>query len=118
MDLFSIIESKMPEFSKGQKLIANYILKDYDKAAYMTASRLGATVGISESTVVRFAMELGFDGYPELQFALQSIIKNRLRHLGQTLICTGIMVPIRAVRLPKSHFCTRRGSGCAMSRIA
>ena len=66
-DLIQKIEKKMPEFSKGQKLIARYLIEQYDKAAYMTAARLGALVGVSESTVVRFAIELGFDGYPELQ---------------------------------------------------
>ncbi len=77
-DLFKVIESKMTDFSKGHKLIAKYVLENYDKAAYMTASKLGATVGISESTVVRFAMELGFAGYPEFLKELQSIIKNKL----------------------------------------
>ena len=58
-DLLKHIEEGMPSFSKGQKLIASYILAHYEKAAYMTASKLGGTVGISESTVVRFAIELG-----------------------------------------------------------
>jgi len=77
-NLFKVIESKMSEFSKGQRLIAKYILENYDKAAYMTASKLGTTVGISESTVVRFAMEIGFAGYPEFLKELQSTIKNKL----------------------------------------
>ena len=68
----------MPGFSKGQKLIAQYILAHYDKAAFMTAAKLGMMVGISESTVVRFASELGFEGYPQLQRALQELIRNRL----------------------------------------
>lgn len=68
----------MPEFSKGQKRIARYILDHYDKAAYMTASRLGSIVEVSESTVVRFAIEVGFDGYPEMQRALQELIRTRL----------------------------------------
>ena len=65
-------------FSKGQKQIARFILEHYDKAAFMTASRLGATVGVSESTVVRFAAELGYDGYPSMQKSLQKMIRNRL----------------------------------------
>lgn len=77
-DLLHLISEKMPEFSKGQKLIARYIIQNYDKAAFMTASRLGATVGVSESTVVRFATEVGFEGYPQLQRALQELIRNRL----------------------------------------
>ena len=60
-DILSLISSKMNTFSKGQKLIANYILSSYDKAAFMTASKLGKTVHVSESTVVRFASELKYD---------------------------------------------------------
>ena len=77
-DLMNRIQSNLPEFSKGQRLIARYIAEHYDKAAFMTASRLGATVGVSESTVVRFATELGYDGYPHLQKTLQEMIRNRL----------------------------------------
>ena len=72
------IESNMETFSKGQKRIAGYILQDYDKAAFMTASKLGKLVGVSESTVVRFASELGYDGYPSMQRALQEMIRSRL----------------------------------------
>jgi DNA-binding MurR/RpiR family transcriptional regulator len=77
-DLMRTIQMKFPRLSKGQKLIAEYILKHYDKAAFMTAAKLGTSVGVSESTVVRFANELGFSGYPKLQKALQELIKNRL----------------------------------------
>lgn len=72
------IEENRASFSKGQKLIADYIINLYDKAAFMTASKLGKTVGVSESTVVRFAMQLGYEGYPELQRALQEMIRNKL----------------------------------------
>ena len=72
------IKTQMPAFSKGQKLIASYILDHYEKAAYMTASKLGNLVGVSESTVVRFANELGFEGYPEFQHSLQELIRNML----------------------------------------
>lgn len=68
----------MPGFSKGQKRIAGYILSDYDKAAFMTASRLGELVGVSESTVVRFAAVLGYDGYPAMQKALQELVRGKL----------------------------------------
>ena len=68
----------MDGFSKGQKRIAAYILENYDKAAFMTASRLGNLVGVSESTVVRFASELGYGGYPSMQRALQDMIRSRL----------------------------------------
>ncbi len=77
-DLMRIIQVKFPRLSKGQKLIAEFILKHYDKAAFMTAAKLGTSVGVSESTVVRFANELGFTGYPKLQKALQELIKNKL----------------------------------------
>lgn len=72
------IEKEFPDFSKGQRLIGNYILNHYDKAAFMTAAKLGETVGVSESTVVRFATEIGYEGYPQLQKALQEMIRNRL----------------------------------------
>ena len=77
-DLINKIQSELSSFSKGQKQIARFILEHYDKAAFMTASRLGTTVGVSESTVVRFATELGYDGYPHLQRALQEMIRNKL----------------------------------------
>ena len=77
-DILTYIQENMSTFSKGQKLIANYILQSYDKAAFMTASKLGKTVNVSESTVVRFAAELGFDGYPSMQKTLQEMIRNEL----------------------------------------
>ncbi|HPU58001.1 MAG TPA: MurR/RpiR family transcriptional regulator [Candidatus Avimonas sp.] len=76
--LMALIAEKQSEFSKGQRLIADYITKNYDKAAFMTAYKLGQTVGVSESTVVRFAAELGFDGYPQLQKAMQELTRSRL----------------------------------------
>ena len=77
-DVLTLLQEKMPEFSKGQRRIAHYILESYDKAAFMTANRLGKTVGVSESTVVRFAVDLGFDGYPTMQKAMQEMVLNRL----------------------------------------
>lgn len=77
-DILTTIHNKMPSFSKGQKRIAQYITSSYDKAAFMTASRLGKMVNVSESTVVRFAAELGFDGYPSMQKALQEMVRNKL----------------------------------------
>lgn len=76
--LMKQIEKAAPKFSKGQRLIAAYIGEHYDKAAFMTAAKLGITVGVSESTVVRFATEIGYSGYPQLQKALQEMIRNRL----------------------------------------
>ena len=77
-DILTVIQENMGGFSKGQRKIADYILNSYDKAAFMTASRLGKKVGVSESTVVRFASELGYDGYPDMQRSIQKMIRNRL----------------------------------------
>ena len=77
-DILSVLEELAPTFSKGQRKIAAYITEFYDKAAFMTASRLGKAVGVSESTVVRFAVELGYDGYPSMQKAMQEMVLNRL----------------------------------------
>lgn len=77
-DVLSVISAEGKHYSKGQRLIAKYILDNYDKAAFMTAGKLGSTVGVSESTVVRFAAELGYDGYPGMRKALQEMIRNRL----------------------------------------
>jgi len=77
-DILAALQEKEPTFSKGQKRIARYITEAYDKAAFMTANRLGKTVGVSESTVVRFAVDLGFDGYPSMQKAMQEMVLNRL----------------------------------------
>ena len=76
--LLTRIDLSMHSLSKGQKRIALYIEEHYDKAAFMTASKLGETVGVSESTVVRFATELGYDGYPKLQKAMQEMIRDKL----------------------------------------
>ena len=77
-DVLHTIQASTPDLSKGQKRIAAYILSDYDKAAFMTASKLGNLVGVSESTVVRFASQLGYDGYPAMQRALQEIVRSKL----------------------------------------
>lgn len=77
-DLLAIMEQGMSGFSKGQRHIASYIMENYEKAAYMTAAKLGALSGVSESTVVRFAIELGFEGYPEMQKSLQELVRTKL----------------------------------------
>ncbi|MGN0577540.1 MAG: MurR/RpiR family transcriptional regulator [Ruminiclostridium sp.] len=79
--LLAKIESRMSDFSKSQRYLANYIIEHYEKAAFMTAAKLGAAVNVSESTVVRFAIEMGFEGYPEMQRALQNYSRNRLTTL-------------------------------------
>ena len=77
-DILSVLQGKTMDFSKGQRRIAHFIKESYDKAAFMTASKLGKAVGVSESTVVRFAVELGYDGYPSMQKAMQEMVVNRL----------------------------------------
>ena len=77
-DILAILQERYDTFSKGQRRIAKYITDAYDKAAFMTASRLGKQAGVSESTVVRFAMELGYEGYPQMQKAMQEMVLNRL----------------------------------------
>ena len=77
-DILALLQDRTAKFSKGQRLIAKYITECYDKAAFMTANKLGKTVGVSESTVVRFAVELGYDGYPSMQKAMQEMVVNRL----------------------------------------
>ena len=77
-DILSALQDCAMSFSKGQRRIAQYIIDEYDKAAFMTAAKLGKTVGVSESTVVRFAVSLGFDGYPSMQKAMQEMVLTRL----------------------------------------
>ena len=77
-DLLTRLNDELKTFSKGQRAIAKFILDNYDKAAFMTAGKLGKIVGVSESTVVRFAADLGYDGYPTMRKALQEMIRNRL----------------------------------------
>ena len=108
-DILTTIHDQLRTFSKGQKLIANYILQSYDKAAFMTASRLGKTVGVSESTVVRFAVELGFDGYPSMQRTLQELVRNKLTSVqrievandrigNQDVVSTGLPADLDTLR--------------------
>lgn len=90
-DILAAIENKKGSFSKGQKAIAKYILSNYDKVAFMTAGKLGRTVGVSESTVVRFASELGYDGYPSMRKGLQEMIKSRLTSVQRIEVAKDIM---------------------------
>ena len=87
-DLLSEIEKKMPDFSKSQRTIANFILSHYDKAAFMTAAKLGDSINVSESTVVRFACELGFQGYPQFQRSLQDVARNKLTSVQRIELST------------------------------
>ena len=77
-DLRNRINEHYGSLSKGQRLLAAYITDHYDKAAFLTAAKLGEAVGVSESTVVRFAANLGYKGYPQFQNALQDMVKGKL----------------------------------------
>ena len=90
-DILSQIEENSRGFSKGQRLIARYITENYDKAAFMTAGRLGKTVGVSESTVVRFATELGYDGYPGMRKAMQEMVRSRLTSVQRIAVAKDML---------------------------
>ena len=83
------IEEKYRDLSKGQKRVAEYVLDNYDKAVFLTAARLGEVVGVSESTVVRFATPLGYKGYPEFQKALEELVRNRLNSIQRMKVTYG-----------------------------
>lgn len=90
-DVLAVISAASPGFSKGQRKIARYITANYDKAAFMTAGKLGVAAGVSESTVVRFAADLGYDGYPAMKKALQELIKNRLTTVQRIEVAKDMM---------------------------
>ncbi len=96
-DVLITIRELAPTFSKGQRRISDFIIENYEKAAFMTAGRLGAAAGVSESTVVRFAADLGYDGYPEMRRAMQELVKNRLTTVQRIEVArdliTGVDVP-------------------------
>ena len=108
-DILSIIQERMPTLSKGQRRVAQFILDAYDKAPFMTASRLGETVQVSESTVVRFAAELGCGGYPNMQRALQEMVRSKLTSIqrievandrlsGQDVLSTVMQADMELIR--------------------
>ena len=83
------IDTSRKDFSKGQRKIAAFIEEHYDSAAFMTAAKLGEVVGVSESTVVRFATQIGYDGYPYLQKAMQEMIRDKLNSIQRIEDTTG-----------------------------
>lgn len=87
--LLSMINAQYQSFSKGQKKLASYIQENYDKAAFFTAAKLGETVGVSESTVVRFAIHLGYKGYPEFQKELEELVRNKLNSIQRMEVTYG-----------------------------
>ena len=88
-ELLNQIQERYAKLSKGQKLLADYITEHYDKAVFMTAAILGKTVGVSESTVVRFATQLGYEGYPEFQKALEELVRNKLNSIQRMEMAYG-----------------------------
>lgn len=88
-NLLSRMNTQYHKFSKGQKKLVSYITDNYDKAAFFTAAKLGETVGVSESTVVRFAIHLGYKGYPEFQKALEELVRNKLNSLQRMEVTYG-----------------------------
>ncbi len=88
--ILNIIDAKYSSLSKGQRRIADYLMDSYNEAAFMTAAKLGEQVGVSESTVVRFAYALGLDGYPELQEGLQEIVRHRLTSVQRIRLAESI----------------------------
>ena len=108
-DVLIRIHEAYPRLSKGQKRLADYITDHYEKAVYLTAARMGEIVGVSESTVVRFASGLGYDGYPGMQRAMEETIRTRLTALqrmeasgNQTFICWAKRVSIGSSISPRS----------------
>ena len=87
--LLSKMNAQYQKFSKGQKKLAAYIQENYDKAAFLTAAKLGETVGVSESTVVRFAIYLGYKGYPEFQKALEELVRTKLNSIQRMEVTYG-----------------------------
>ena len=88
-ELLQNIEKGYPKFSKGQKKLADYIQEEYDKAAFLTAAKMGEVVGVSESTVVRFATALGYKGYPEFQKALEELVRTKLNSIQRMEVTYG-----------------------------
>ena len=88
-ELIGRIEAKYEKMSKGQKRLAEYVKENYDKAVFLTAARLGEIAGVSESTVVRFATQLGYRGYPEFQKALEELVRNKLNSIQRMEVTYG-----------------------------
>lgn len=88
-ELLQKLERNYKKFSKGQKKLADFIREDYDKAAFLTAAKMGEEVGVSESTVVRFAMALGYEGYPEFQKALGELVRTKLNSIQRMEVTYG-----------------------------
>ena len=115
-ELLKKLENGYKKFSKGQKKLADFIRGNYDKAAFLTAAKMGEEVGVSESTVVRFAMALGYEGYPEFQKALGELIRTKLNSIQRMEECIENTFSIRSAEcvydyggmpITVQHICVR-----------
>ena len=110
-DLSNRINDAYSKLSKGQKRLATYITDNYDKAVFLTAAKLGEVVGVSESTVVRFATHLGYKGYPEFQSALEELVRNKLNSIQRMEVTYGRIIP-HWKRLIRTHLNSRLTRSC------
>ena len=119
-DILTNIHNKLPTLSKGKQRIARYLLEFCEQAAFQTAGVIGKTVQVSESTVVRFATDLGYDGYPELQKALQELVRHRLSHgqpaaqrpaVNEDLITSVVRGDVQQLRCTMEHLDRRAFQG-------
>ena len=102
-ELTNRINERYGTMSKGQKLLANYITDYYDKAVFLTAAKLGEVVGVSESTVVRFAAQLGYKGYPEFQKALEEMVRHKLNSIQRMEVTYGRIGQTGILEIGRAH---------------
>ena len=108
-ELLLRIKEKYKKMSKGQRRLADYVCNDYDKAVFLTAAKLGEIVGVSESTVVRFATQLGYKGYPGFQKALEELVRNKLNSIQRMEVTYGRISQRKSRSTPKTlSACTPR----------
>ena len=112
-DLSNRINEAYSTLSKGQKLLASYITDNYDKAVFLTAAKLGEVVGVSESTVVRFATHLGYKGYPDFQKALEELVRNKLNSVQRMEVAYGRIESVKNLRIGSP---VRRGKNQRINR--
>ena len=117
-DLLNRINEKYSKMSKGQKLLAVYITDNYDKAVFLTAAKMGETVGVSESTVVRFATHLGYRGYPEFQRALEEMVRTQLNSVQRMEVTYLYRQPQDTCISRTALFCKERASSSRAYRIS
>ena len=107
-DFLALLQARYPKLSKGQRAIADFLTESFDKAAFMTANKLGRATGVSESTVVRFATELGYEGYPGMQKAMQESVMNRLTSVQRMEVANDRMGHTDPVTSSRTWICFAR----------